>query len=240
MKKDILISVIEKYYLGGLTEQVRLKINDGKLLINFSTILKDCIGELSTPFNLEDSELGIYDTTQFYKLIKILKDPINIDIIKSGDRSMKLDISDSQFDLSYNLSDLGLISEGKLTNTLPDPVVKLELNEEFTIKFIKAHNALEKAETFQLKTKIDKTKSKTLQFILGLPDRHSNKVIFSEPTLEYSELPNFIYKVNNFREILNNNKNAKITMHLYNMGIIRLDVIEEEIKTSYYLVPNKN
>lgn len=239
MTKDLLINVIEKYYLGGLSEQVRFKIKDKKLLINFATTLKDCIGELKAETDLEDCELGVYDTTQFYKLVKIVKDPIQINVVKKDEKALKLEISDSNFDLFYNLGDLGLISEGKLSNQLPDPVVSLNLSSEFTDKFIKAHNALEKAEKFQIKTEITKQKEKTVKFVIGLTDKFSNKISFSEPTTEYNELPTFTYNVLNFREILSNNKDSKLKMFIYSMGIIRIDSVSEKITTSYYLVPNK-
>lgn len=239
MTRDKIISIIEKYYLSGLTEQVRFKIKDKKLLINFTTTLKDCIGEVNTDFDLDDSELGIYDTTQFYKLMKIVKDPIQIDVVRKEDKCLKLDIKDSNFDLSYNLGDLGLISEGKLSNTLPDPVVSLDLNPEFIDKFIKSHNALEKAEMFQVKTEVDKMKVEGVKFIIGLTDKFSNKISFSEPTKEYQTLPNFTYRVNNFREILSNNKNAKLSMFIHTMGIIRIDSVENDINLTYFIVPNK-
>ena len=239
MTKDHLVNIIEKTHLGGLTEQVRFKIKDGNLLINSTTTLKDCISELNASVELEDNELGIFDLTQFYKLVKIVKDPIQINVIKKEDKALKIEIKDSNFDLSYNLADLGLISEGTLSNQLPDPVVSLDLNTEFVDKFIKAHNALEKAETFQIRTEVDKMKIETVKFIIGLTDKFSNKISFSESTKQYQELPNFIYRVSNFREILVNNKNAKLIMFIYSMGLIRIDAVEENIKVSYYLVNNK-
>jgi hypothetical protein len=239
MKKDTITSIIEKYYLNGLCEQVRFKIKDKKLLINFATTLKDCIGEVKAETDLEDCELGVYDTTQLYKLIKVVKDPININVVKKDNKSLKLEISDSNFDLFYNLGDLGLISEGKLSAELPDPVVSMTLSSEFLDKFIKAHNALDKAEKFQIKTEITKQKENTLKFIIGLTDKFSNKISFSEMVTEYSELPTFTYNVMNFREILSNNKSSKLTMYVYNMGIIRVDSVEENISVSYFLVPNK-
>ncbi len=239
MTKDLIINIIEKYYLGSLTEQVRWKIKDKQLIINFATILKDCIGEVKCEVDLEDCELGVYDTTQFYKLVKIVKDPIEFNVVKKEEKALKLEISDSNFDLFYNLGDLGLISEGKLSNELPDPVVELNLSSDFTDKFIKAHNALEKAEKFQIKTEITKQKENTIKFIIGLTDKFSNKISFSEMTQVYSELPSFTYNVMNFREILSNNKDSELKMFIYTMGIIRIDSVNEKIKTSYYLVPNK-
>ena len=81
MNKQLLIDIIERYYMGGLTEQVRWKIKNKQLLINFATTLKDCIGVVKCNIDLPDSELGVYDTTQFYKLIKIIKDPISVNIV---------------------------------------------------------------------------------------------------------------------------------------------------------------
>lgn len=239
IEKDKIIKVIESYYLNGLTEQVRFKVKDKKLLINFTTILKDCIGEINTDWDMENCELGIYDSSQLYKLIKIVKDPLQINVIKKGNICAKLEINDSSFELSYHLADLGLISEGKLSNELPDPLVSLDLSPEFIDKFIKGHNALEKAETFTLKTKIDKFKVETVEFIIGLTDKFSNKITFSEPTKTYSELPNFVFRVSNFREIISNSKNSKMTMFIYSMGIIRIDVLEGDVKLKYFLVPNK-
>lgn len=237
MNKDLILSVIEKQHLGGLTEQVRWKIKDSKILVNFAVALKDCIGTVEANFPLEDCELGIYDLTQFNKLVKIVKDPIQVTIDKKGDKALKLCISDASLDLEYNLGDLGLISEGKLTNELPDPVVSLNLTKEFSDKFIKSHNALEKAEKFQIKTEVTKQKEKTVKFIIGLTDKFSNKISFNESTTEYSELPTFTYNVLNFREILLANKDADLNMFIYNMGIIRIDSITENIKVTYYLVP---
>jgi len=239
MDKKILTSIIERYYLGGLTEQVRWKINNNNLKINFATTLKDCIGELNAPVNLQDNELGIYDTTQLYKLVKICNDPIEIDIVEKDGKAMKMEIKDNQFDLSYNLGDLGLISEASLSNTLPEPSIELILDQDFISRFIKAHNALEKIETFSIQPKVDKQKVNTLEFVIGLQERYANKITFSQPTEIYNDLPKFVFKVPNFREILNNNTNSSIKMLVYPMGIISLITKEDELKCQYWLVPNK-
>lgn len=239
MNKKTLIKVIEKYYLSGLTEQVRFKIKDNQLTINFATVLKDCIGEIKTKWELEDVELGVYDSTQLYKLLKICNDPIQIDVIKKDSKAQKLEIKDNQFDLSYNLGDLGLISEGKLTNQMPEPTITLKLNQEFISKFKSAHVALEKVETFSIQPKI-KSKEKVLEFVIGLQERYANKITFIESVDLYNELPKFVFKVSNFKEILNNSSGEDITMNVYSMGIISIIVKEEDIDVLYYLVPQSN
>lgn len=239
MTKKDLIKIIEKYYLNGLTEEVRFKVIDNQLKINFATILKDCIGEVTAPWQREDVELGVFDTTQLYKLVKICNDPLVIDVTERDGKALKLEIKDNQFDLSYNLSDLGLIKEGKLSADMPEPSIVLNLNQEFIDKFKKAHNALEKVEVFSIQPKIDKQKTKTLEFVIGLQERYANKITFSEPVDVYNEMVKTVFRVSNFREIISNAGNETIKMYVYPMGIMKLETIEENIKVNYYLVPQR-
>jgi len=240
MKKNQLIKIIEKQYLGGLTEKVRWKISDKRLKVNFSTELKDCIGELTSEIDLEDIELGVYDLTQLYKLVSITNDPIQLEVIKNQDKAMKLEIKDNQFDLSYNLGDLGLISEGKLSNQMPEPSIVLTIDQEFITRFIKGHNALLKVETFNIKSDKDKLGINSLRFTIGLNERYANKITFTQPTKIHNELPKFTYSVSNIREIISNNKDAEIEMSIYPMGIVKIHTIEDSIDVIYYIVPLKN
>ena len=239
MNKKHLISIIEKVHLGGLTEQIRLKIKDNELNIDAAVILKDCIIKIKAPFELPDSELGIYDLTQLYKLVSITNDPLELEVIEKDGKAMKLDIKDNQFDLSYNLGDLGLISEGKLSNQMPDPSIVLTIDQEFITRFIKAHNALQKVETFTIKHEIDKLKIKNLKFTIGLKERYANKITFNQPTEIYNEIPVFTYNVANFREIISNNKDSDIKMYVYPMGIVSLITKEDDIEVQYWVVPLK-
>lgn len=234
MIKKQLTSIIDKQHLGGLVEQVRWKISSNQLVVNFASVLRDCIGELKSPIDIKDIELGIYDLTSFSKLIKITSDPIVIDIIDKEGKALKLDIKDPQFDLSYNLGDLGLISEGKLNASMPKPSVTLKLNQDFISKFKQAHAALDKVEVFSIQPK-----KNNLDFVIGLQERHANKISFSQPVELYNDLQKFVFRVSNFREILNCNSGSEITMHVYEMGIISLETVEEDIKVNYFLVPQK-
>jgi len=88
-KKDF-VKIIEKYYLNGLTEEVRFKVIDNQLKINFATILKDCIGEATAPWEREDIEIGVFDTTQLYKLVKICNDHLVIVIVETDVKALIL------------------------------------------------------------------------------------------------------------------------------------------------------
>lgn len=241
MTQEKLLDIIEKYYLGGLTEKVKLKINQGNLQINFTTELQDCVGELITDTTLPDGDLGIYNSTQLYKLVKLLNDPMEFNINEKNGKAFSINLIDESFDLQYTLADLGLIKEGNLKAELPPPSIILNIDEDFIHKFIKAHNALEKAEVFKIKTKNTKKDPNSLEFIIGLDDKFSNKISFTKSCETWTDLSQFKYNVSTFREILNSNKKYKIIMKIWELkGIIKLEIQQENINTYYYLVSKRN
>jgi hypothetical protein len=119
MDKTILAQIIESFYLNGLTSQVKFKVKDNEAHIKFAVDNKDCIGEVIAPITLEDCEIGIFNTGQLLKLLNITNDFIELKLEKQHNHFLKLHISDNQFDLSYNLSDLGLIQDPGVVPNLP-------------------------------------------------------------------------------------------------------------------------
>ena len=62
ISKNTIQSIISKYYLG-VNESVKWTIANKNLEINFMTPTKDVIGSvICEDFNVEDSQLAIYDT----------------------------------------------------------------------------------------------------------------------------------------------------------------------------------
>jgi hypothetical protein len=60
-----LVSIISKYYLNGMNEAVKWDIQDNKLTIKFTAPDKTMIGVVTCDkFELEDSSIGISNTTQ--------------------------------------------------------------------------------------------------------------------------------------------------------------------------------
>ena len=70
VSKSQLTSIISKYYLNGLNNQVKWRIKDSKLTIYAGESGRVCKVELNQ-FPLEDSELGVFDTNKLNKLISI-------------------------------------------------------------------------------------------------------------------------------------------------------------------------
>jgi len=72
ISKIELQNTINKYYLNGLVEAVKWEIKDKKLSIKYTSPTKEMIGEVThTNFTLEDSTVGISNTSQLLKLIGI-------------------------------------------------------------------------------------------------------------------------------------------------------------------------
>ena len=81
MEKQLLTSVIEKYYLGGIHEKVKWTIKDKKVTILFTSQTKDLAGSIEAPnFDIEDCTLGIYDTNKLLKLVNITNQFIQLNV----------------------------------------------------------------------------------------------------------------------------------------------------------------
>ena len=125
VNKLILQSVINKYYLGEV-ESVKWKIKDKVLTIDFMSINKEVIGNVThTDIDIEDSDLAIFDTKKLLNLINITSGDLLITLEKTKSICTKLYLADSDFNLTYALSDPlliakpGTVDEVKWDATLP-------------------------------------------------------------------------------------------------------------------------
>ena len=67
MKKLYLEDVIEKYYLNGLVERIKIEVVDKTLITKFISSQKNLVGTLYAPnIELDDCEFGVYDQIDWY------------------------------------------------------------------------------------------------------------------------------------------------------------------------------
>lgn len=236
MEKKLLVQIIESFYLNGLSSQVKFKVKNNQVYIKFATDNKDCIGEVKAPITLEDCEIGIFNTNQLLKLLNITNEYIELKLEKQGNHFLKLHISDNQFDLSYNLSDLGLIQEPGVVPNLPPHDLEFDINFDFTQKYIKAHNALDKPPRFEISITTDFQKEKVINFMVGEKSTYSNKVNFTESGTIIKDIKPIAFNAVNFREIVSVSKNAVGKAYLYQDGLLRIKLKENEVETEYFLV----
>ena len=236
MEKKLLIQLIESFYLNGLATQVKFKVKDNEAHIKFATDNKDCIGEIKAPVQLEDCEIGIFNTAQLLKLLNITNEYIELKLEKQNNHFLKLHISDNQFDLSYNLSDLGLIQDPGVVPNLPPYDLEFNINFDFTQKYIKAHNALDKPPRFEIGVTKDFQGEEVINFMVGEKSTYSNKVTFTEAGTVINQVKPVSFSAANFREIVSVAKSANGKAYLFKDGLLKINLEEEGVISEYFLV----
>jgi hypothetical protein len=96
--KNKLLSFISKYYLNGLSNQVKWRIKDNKLMVYAGEAGRVCKVELDN-FPLEDGELGVFDTHKLSKLISITNGELMLSVDKVKSIFTKLYLQDANFTL---------------------------------------------------------------------------------------------------------------------------------------------
>ena len=237
MKKPYLENVIEKYYLGGLVERVKIQIVDKTLTTKFISAQKNLVGVLEAPdMELPDCEFGVYDTSQLLKLIGITNHFVTLDVEVNKGIANKLLIADNEFNLEYALADT------MLTPTVPsidEPSYSMvaDLDEEFVARFLKAKKALG-TEMFVVKQASVDSKP-VIEFMLGGVEGYTNKINFNIP-LKVSSVPGAPIKfpINEFGEILSANKQfTSGELSVSEDGLLKVEFTNEEgVKITYLLV----
>jgi hypothetical protein len=241
MEKQLLTSVIEKYYLGGIHEKVKWTVKDKKITILFTSATKDLAGSIEADeFDLDDCVIGVYDTNKLLKLINITNQFVQLSVETKNGTSTKLSIADNEYDLVYHLADLRMMS----TETMVLDESQIDFNYSFTIDsdFIERYNKAKKAlgsDEVRIQALFNEEGDKGIYFTLGGKTSHDDKIsfqstdsTFSVPSSEYQ------FNANYLLEIFTENKGADGTGKFDENGILKLEFIDERnIKSLYYLPP---
>lgn len=229
-------SIINKYYLG-VNEAVKWVVQDNKLGINFMTPTKDVIGSVSCKnFQLENSELAIYDTKKLLSLINICNGDLLLELEKNNAIYTKLKISDLNFNLNYALSDPLLI--GKVgAVTIPEWVVELDLTSEDIDNIVRAKSALSQVDNMLVTTTTNLDNEDVVEFVFGDESGHNNKITYQikgDIKEKDIKLP---FNSDTFKTILQANKDMEGgKMYLSSMGLIQLDFELDDIFSRYFVV----
>ena len=241
MEKQLLVSVIEKYYLNGINEKVKWNVKDKKVQILFTSQLKDLAGSVEADdFDLEDCVLGIYDTNKLLKLIGITNQFVQLNVETKNGTSTKLNIADQEYDLTYHLADLRMMPME--TMVLDESQITFNYSFNIDSEFIERYNKAKKAlgsDEVKIQALYNDENEKGIYFTLGGKTSHDDKISFQTPNAEM-ELPSqeFQYNANYLFEIFTENKGAEGTGWFDENGILKIQfTTENSIKSSYYLPP---
>ena len=233
MQKEKLVSFINRYYLAGNTDSVKLIVKDGQLICSFISANQNVIGEVSLQaVDIEDAELAVYTTSQLLKMLSVLDDNIDIKLVKSGDKVFSLIVSDANTSITYMLADLSVIKAVPKVKALPAFDVKINITKEFSEKFLKAKNGMPEAENFAVIS--DAIAS---EILLNYSTVNTNRIKFNVEAESEGKLSATCFSANIFKEILTANKGAESGIfEVSGQGLARVTFTGKDFKSTYYLV----
>ena len=239
INKSALTSVISKYYLNGLNNQVKWRIKDKKLTIYAGEAGRVCkVEHLNLP--LEDSELGVFDTHKLSKLISITNGDLMVSLEKIKSVYTKMHIADSNFDLTYSLADILILGKNTYYEDPESFEIELDLSKEDIDALIKAKNALTDINSMLITSTTDMDGTNICEFIFGDNTGFSNIISYQiQGNISKSsiEIP---FDSDIFKDILNANKDMDSgTLKLSEVGMLKLNFNSEEIKSEYFIARNE-
>ena len=240
ISKNQLTSIISKYYLNGLNNQVKWRINDNQLTIYAGEAGRVC-KIVHKNFPLEDAELGVFDTHKLSKLISITNGDLMVSLEKIKAIYTKIHIQDSNFDLTYSLADTLILGKNTYYQD-PDEGYEIELNlsPEDIDHLIKAKNALSDINNMLITTTIDFDGNPICEFIFGDNTGFSNKITYQLNGTITDNNISIPFDSDIFKDILNSNKDQSLsTLKLSKQGILKLNFSSENIYSEYYVARNE-
>jgi hypothetical protein len=236
VNKLILQSVINKYYLGE-NEAVKWKIKDKTLTIDFMSISKEVIGKITHQnFDLEDSELAIFDTKKLLNLIGITQGDLMFNLEKGKSVYTKMHFADNAFNLTYALADPLLIGKvGSVTEPEWDAILYLE--KEHVDHLVKAKSALAGVGLLTISVTKDLNDDDMCVFTFGDEQGHNNKItyqLYGKIKPEKIEIP---FNSDIFKNILQTNKDLDSGfIYLSYQGLMKIGFKSEDTTSEYYMV----
>lgn len=239
INKIKLQSFIQKYHLGGINNQVKWIIKDNKLSVYAGDSMKVCKVEFNE-FDFEDCNLGIFDTSKLLKLISITSGELMFDVEKYHTIPIKLNISDSFYDLVFTLADILVIKKVKYYEDEGDWDAEIPLNPEHVLNLIKAKNALGDMNKLIVKTELNLDKEPICVIMFGDETGFSNKVSYQlQGNIKDANI-NLPFNSDIFRDILNTNKDMDSgVLKINKRGMIKLNFTSQSITSEYFLLRNE-
>jgi hypothetical protein len=232
MDKQKLTGFVEKYSLGNNIEAVKWAISNNSLQTEFISGCKTLLGVVKlNDFQMQDCELGIYNTSQLQKMLSVVGNSIDLKLKMVEERAIGLTITDNDVALNYMLADLDVIPKAPKLKATPEATTRIKITNDFIMKFIKAKNALSDAEHF---TVISNT---ITQIILGHSDINSNRININVSAESDSNMDPISFNADYLREILAANKdNEEGLMEVSADGLAVLTFKNKEYVSKYYMV----
>ena len=239
VNKSTLTSVISKYYLNGLNNQVKWRIKDNQLTVYAGSNGRLCKVQHNS-FNLEDAELGIFDTHKLSKLISITNGELSISLEKIKAVYTKIHIADLNFDLTYSLADILILGKNTYYEDPEEFEIQIDLTREDIDYLIKAKSALADVNNMLITTTTDMDGTNICEIVFGDNTGFSNKITYQlrgNITKGDIQIP---FDSDIFKDILSANKDMeKGTLKISEVGMLKLNFTTPETESEYFVARNE-
>ncbi len=239
INKNTLTSVIAKYYLNGLNNQVKWRVKDNKLTIYAGEAGRVC-KIVHKNFPMEDAELGVFDTHKLNKLISITSGELMITLEKIKAVYTKMKIADSCFNLTYSLADILILGKDTYHKDAEDYQILLSLTKEDISHLIKAKNALLDVNNMLITTTTDMDGEDICEIIFGDNTGFSNKITYQLRGNIKKNNISLPFDSEIFKDILNSNKDMEVgTLYVSEIGVMKLSFSTKETESEYFVARNE-
>ena len=235
MEKSKLQSFINRYYLAGNCEAVVLKNNTDTVCCDLIDADQTVVGKVkwkTDPFM--NGELGINHTGALIKMLSAVGEKLDINVQEASGKNYAMKITEGSTKATFMLADTTVIPGVPTINAEPEYEVTLDLNDEFTSKFIKAKNALPDANNFAVQVQNGKIK-----FIINYSTVNSDNISFVIDG-GTNEMEPICFSADKLKEVLVANKGDAGKMYISSDGLARIDFTGNDFDSNYWLVQLQN
>lgn len=236
MEKSKLQSFINRYYLAGNCEAVTLKENATGVGCDLIDQDQTIVGKLqwkTTPFM--KGSLGINHTGALTKMLGAVGENIDIQVQEAGGKNYAMKISEGSTKLTFMLADTTVIPAVPTINAEPEYLVDINVDDDFTTKFIKAKNALPDAKNFAVQVKGGK-----IIFVINYTTINADNISFEIGNTSVTDMEPICFSADKLKEVLIANKGDMGTLHVSPDGLSRIDFVGPDFESSYWLVQLQN
>jgi hypothetical protein len=236
MEKSKLQSLINRYYLAGNCEAVKLKENAEGINCELIDMDQTVVGKIqwnTTPFM--KGELGINHTGALIKMLSALGENIEIDVKDAAGKNYAMKISEGKTEATFMLADTTVIPAVPSINAEPAYQIEIPVNEEFITRFIKAKNALPDAKNFAVQVK-----GGTIRFIINYSTVNADNITFEVGTTTSADMDPVCFSADKLKEVLVANRGDSGKLHVSPDGLARIDFSGSDFESSYWLVMLQN
>ena len=216
-----------------MVESVVWQLSNGSAKIRFVSMVDSIAGELNFPLPLEDAEIGISDNKSLLKFLSIMKDDIQVSLIKEHGIFLKIHVTDDVYEGTFSLADVNRIEEAPMIEEPKTFELSFPLDKAFKEQYLKAYKALDNISRVTVQT----TK-KDIKITLGNKESYANKISFNMPCSDFLPLDKpKTFSGNAIAKILANNINFFYGLvEVSQEGLMKICIKDDISTITYYLI----